>query len=337
VGPTGTRQHALIMHCVSEGRPGLRWRALLDATWPAYRSWYLAQGPRARPPLEVAEQMLRRHLPELVDAWRRLVDLADGDELVARMLTLYDPPAFQPGCTQAVGLTEAGPVLVRNYDYGPWLFEQVVTSTCFAGARIIGTSDCLWGLLDGMNQAGLAASLAYGGQRGTGPGFGIPLVVRYLLETCDTVAAVRDTLARVPVNAAYNLTVLDAGGEHVTAFVAPGCPPVFSRLPVAANHPVGQLGTPTYGAGVRSVERQEAAEAAVALGHDTETTVQAFLRPPLRSTDYSAAFGTLYTAVYRPLRPGVEYRWPDSRWTPSFDTPESIHHVTLVEEMTPAP
>ena len=42
-------------------------------------------------------------------------------------------------------------------------------------------SDCLWGLLDGINDAGLAVSLAFGG-RATREGFGIPLVVRYLLE-----------------------------------------------------------------------------------------------------------------------------------------------------------
>ena len=59
-------------------------------------------------------------------------------------------------------------------------------------------SDCLWGLLDGMNDAGLAVSLTFGGRRALGDGFGIPLVVRYLLETCDDVAEARETLARLP-------------------------------------------------------------------------------------------------------------------------------------------
>ena len=52
-------------------------------------------------------------------------------------------------------------------------------------------SDCLWGLLDGMNDAGLAVSLAFGGRRVLGDGFGIPLVVRYVLETCATVDEAR--------------------------------------------------------------------------------------------------------------------------------------------------
>ncbi len=67
-------------------------------------------------------------------------------------------------------------------------------------------SDCLWGLLDGMNDAGLAVSLTFGGRRVLGDGFGIPIVVRYLLETCDDVASARETLARLPYSLAHNLT-----------------------------------------------------------------------------------------------------------------------------------
>ena len=45
-----------------------------------------------------------------------------------------------------------------------------------------------WGLLDGMNDAGLAGSLTFGGRFAQAPGVGIVIVLRYLLETCDTVA-----------------------------------------------------------------------------------------------------------------------------------------------------
>ena len=62
-------------------------------------------------------------------------------------------------------------------------------------------SDCLWGLLDGINDAGLAVSLTFGGRRDVGDGFAIPLVMRYLLETCDTVDEARAALERIPVHA----------------------------------------------------------------------------------------------------------------------------------------
>jgi predicted choloylglycine hydrolase len=47
------------------------------------------------------------------------------------MLTLYNPPAYLTGCSQAVHLAE--PALVRNYDYAPELLERVVLGTFFTG------------------------------------------------------------------------------------------------------------------------------------------------------------------------------------------------------------
>ena len=108
-------------------------------------------------------------------------------------------------------------MLVRNYDYAPSRFEGVVQSTAWGRHRVIGMSDCLWGLLDGMNDAGLAVSLTFGGRRVLGDGFGIPVVVRYLLETCATVAEARAALGHVPVNLAHNLTLVDGSGEAATA------------------------------------------------------------------------------------------------------------------------
>ena len=130
------------------------------------------------------------------------VELAGGDELAARFLSLYRPPGFVVGCSQAAWNRDGDPVLVRNYDYPASRAEGIISSTAWTEGRVIGMSDCLWGLLDGVNEAGLAASLTFGGRRVVGDGFGIPLVVRYLLETCRTVADAREALARLPVHAA---------------------------------------------------------------------------------------------------------------------------------------
>jgi len=54
-----------------------------------------------------------------------------------------------------------------------------------------------------------------------------------------------------------------------------------------------------------------------------EAFVDAFLEPPLHSTGYADGFGTLYTAVYRPMSAAVEYRWPDGRWRQSVDAFET--------------
>ena len=81
--------------------------------------------------------------------------------------------------------------------------------TQLADTRVIGMADQLWGLLDGVNDRGLAVSFTFGGRRGVGRGFSIPIVVRYLLETCATVAEGVAALERIPVQAAYNVTLVD--------------------------------------------------------------------------------------------------------------------------------
>ena len=176
---------SISLHAFREDVPGPRWRAVYNATWPQYRRWYLRPDTGRRPTVKEAEAALRRHMPELHPIWRHLVALAGGDSTTAAMLTHWNMPAFAPACSQ-VAVDTGARALIRNYDYHPDLFEQVVMSTRFADRAVLGTSDCLWGLLDGMNSDGLAVSLTFGGAKGAGPGFGIPLIVRYLLEVAGT-------------------------------------------------------------------------------------------------------------------------------------------------------
>ena len=327
----------LTMHGLREARPGPCWQALFRSTWPAYRRWFLRDGDTARPGRRASAVALARHMPELVATWERLVELAGGGDLPARMLTAWDPPAFQPGCSQAVVLTDAGPLLVRNYDYDPRLLERVVFSSAFTGRRVVGTSDCLWGLLDGVNDRGLALSLAFGGCPGTGVGFGIGLVVRYLLEMCETVGDVAGTLRRLPVNATYNLTAVERSGEHATYFVGPERAPERHTLTAVSNHRGRVPDWPAYAQRIRSVERQEAIADLLAHGGAADELVAAFLRPPLRSTAWDEGFGTLYTAAYRPAEGVVDYLWPDSTWRRSFDAPPETHTAVLGAEDDPAP
>jgi predicted choloylglycine hydrolase len=46
--------------------------------------------------------------------------------------------------------------MVRNYDYNPAAFDRLLLRTEWLERAVIGTSDGLWGLVDGMNDAGLA-------------------------------------------------------------------------------------------------------------------------------------------------------------------------------------
>ena len=162
---------------IAEPFPGDVFAARFRTMWPALREWFLRDGDAARPSYAAAERALHSHVPELVPVWERMVELAGGGDLAARMLSLYRPPPYLAACSQGVWSGDDGPMLVRNYDYAPSRMEGIIWSTRLGERRVIGMSDCLWGLLDGMNDAGLAVSLTFGGRRVLGDGFGIPLVV----------------------------------------------------------------------------------------------------------------------------------------------------------------
>ncbi len=315
----------------AEDEPGPRWQAFFAESWPWYRSWFLREGDAARPSYQTGRRMLVRHMPELVGLYDQLVELAGGGDTAARMLAMYRPPPYLSGCSQGAW-TGADPVLVRNYDYAPSRLEGVTLATAWGGRRVIGMSDCLWGLLDGMNDAGLAVSLTFGGRTVLGDGFGIPLVVRYLLQTCTTVEEARAAVVRLPFHLAHNLTFLDASGDAVTVHVSPDRAPWFCDVPVATNHQQ-EVEWEAHARFTRTVEREQAVAAALADPAMTSTAFeQLFLQEPLFSTAYSRGFGTLYTASYRPSARTVTYRWPGAVWAHSFDRfQEGTHTQPLVE------
>ncbi len=308
---------SITFRAIAEPQPGARFQARFEEAWPTYRRWFLREGDAARPSYAVARRMLGEHMPELVPAWTRLVELAGGGDLAARMLALYDPPPLVAGCSQAVLGGEA-PVLVRNYDFDPARLDGVIAHTALLGQGVIGMTDCLWGLLDGMNEAGLAVSLTFGGRRAGGAGFGITLVLRYLLETCATTAQAVSTLERLPVQGAYNLTLLDRSGDAATAYLAADRPLRVEPTLVATNHQRA-VEWPEHARATRTLERERAILALLAEpGTRAEDLIAAFLSPPLHTTAYADGFGTLYTAVHRPAEGAVEYRWPGATWRQSF-------------------
>ena len=322
--------HRMTLYGILEETPGPRWQSLFEATWSAYRAWYASEGLERRPDLATCRAALQRHMPELVPTWERIVALAGDDEVAARMLSLWNPPAFMPGCAQLV-LHGPQRLLIRNYDYSPELFERVVYSSRFSDRRVIGTGDCLWGLLDGMNDDGLVVSLTFGGRPGSGRGFGISLVVRYLLEVCATVNNARAVLERLPVSMAYNLTISDRSGLTVTAFVAPGRPAEFFDTPLATNHRGLVPEHPQLARALNSVERQDALVRLVKSAPDVQRATEAFLGQPLYNTAFSRGFGTLYTAVYLPDHGLIEYHWPNTSWRRSFGSPDGTKDVVLME------
>ena len=110
---------------------------VFDERWPHYREWFLRR-EEARASYATSARMLRAHMPELMPAYERVVELAGGGDLAARMLSLYKPPPYLAACSQGAWVREGGPVLARNYDYAPGRFEGSIWSTRLLERRVIG-------------------------------------------------------------------------------------------------------------------------------------------------------------------------------------------------------
>ncbi len=326
--------HILTIRSIAEA-PGAG--GALDAAfahaWPAYERWMSRS--------EVSDssdcvRQLRSHMPELMLIFESLLHRFGGSDAVARFLTLYAPPRVVRACSQLVLDTDDGPVLLRTYDHAPHLFDGLVLHSRWGGkrgAKTLAVTDCLWGALDGVNDRGLAVTLAFGGRNAIGPGFSAPLIVRYLLETCGSVAEARKALDRLPVYMPYTFVVVDAEGTFVTAFLGPDRPAHFVTRRASANHQ-GENEWPEYAAQTQSFERLACAEKLIKASTDLDRARRAFLSSPLWRSDYAKASGTLYIAETSPAKGTLTLRWPDRFEGFRLDAPSER---TITVELPTAP
>lgn len=296
--------------------PGERWQRHFAATWPAYRAWYLAEGEEARPDLVTCRSVLELYMPELLPVYNTLSRLAGDDDVASRYLSMWCPPPYLAGCSQ-LAWTGSEPTLVRNYDFDPRYFDQRMRFTEYC-KPVIGMQDSGWGLLDGMNADGLAAALAFGGRKVLGTGFGIPLVVRYVLETCRTVEEACATLSRIPLHMSYSVTLVDKSARAATVFLNPDRPPEVIERAWCTNQQ-HRVEWDEYSAFTHTPARQDVLARTLA---DPELSprslIERFLKPPLYTQQYFRGFGTLYTAAYDVARGKVAVVWPEKRLEAGF-------------------
>lgn len=306
----------IALKCVEEEQPGEKWQAQFRKAWPYYKKWYISEGLRARPGYLTCLEKLEEHMPELLPVYEKLMPLVGNSDMAARYLSLYSPPAYMTACTQ-VAWTQQPVSLIRNYDYDLKLFEGLLMKTNWL-QPVIGMVDCSWGLLDGFNASGLCVSLTFGGRKISGEGFGIPLVLRYVLETCENVAQAQAVLMRIPVHMSYNVTVMDTTGAFCTLYLSPDRPPYADWSAVATNHQHANEWQ-EYAAMTATYERKHHVEALLQRPNmDREELIQSFFRPPLYHLNYRKSFVTLYTAVYNLHNSEVQIMWPGKSIRQSF-------------------
>lgn len=309
-GADGSARAQLTFRSLTEDAPGDAWRQVVSHGWPGWREWFTQRGGEELS-LGDAHRALRRHMPEFETLWGDLAEAANAGGTLRQFLGFWCPPRYLVNCSQAVLVDEDGPLLIRNYDLDPALNEATLLSTNWCGTRVTGMVEAMSGLADGMNEHGLAASLTFGGRIEVGKGFGIPLIMRYVLQMCRDVQDGIEVLRRVPSHMSYNITLADAAGKWATVFVAPDRPTMVQPQPWATNHQLG-VEWPRHGRISNTLGRAEQLKALLdnpAL--DAGSLQRAFAEAPLFSTNYRQGFGTVYTAAYRPTQGRVRLSWRD--------------------------
>lgn len=305
---------------LAEQQIGSTWQEVFRHGWPGWRSWYRRRLGPDPVPVEKCRRMLRLHMPGMEPLWDRWVDSVGGDDEVARFLSFWSPPRYLVNCSQMAGRDSDGPFLIRNYDLDPSLNEGTLLMTGWSGRRVIGMIEAMAGLSDGMNDAGLAMSLTFGGRVARGPGFGIPLIMRYVLQTCrdaqDALAALRSLRSHM----SYNVTLTDRDGQVENVMLSPDRPLIRRSDGWATNHQLG-VEWPRHGRLTKTLER---ADRLARLSDDAELDATGwagqFLTPPLHSRRYDRGFGTVFTVLYRPAQGSATLMWSDgSRYEWRFD------------------
>ncbi|UWR24186.1 C45 family peptidase [Sulfitobacter sp. S190] len=301
----------LTFDAVDECLPGQKWLARWNRSWPAYEAWFTARGGDMGPSRSESEAALKRHMPELYPIYVKLLRLAGGTDRAARFLTTWCPPCYLGGCSIAASATKSEVRLVRNYDLSPELNEGLLLRSEWNGRPVMGMIEFLWGVSDGINEAGLSVALAYGGRSETATGFGITTILRYVLETCDTVSQALSVLGRVPSHMAYNVVLADAEGHTASVELTPGGGCKRMRKAIATNHQSGP----------KMAERPEFTRSFERLSHldqldvPPEELCAQFLDAPLLQHRYSEGFGTLFTAEYDPKRRSLALTMAGVHWT----------------------
>lgn len=305
-----------------------KWIKHWSQVWPHCRMWYLSEGLLRRPGYLTCLSALRSYMPEIEPLFLRLSEGTGGTDLASRFLSLYNPPPYMAGCSQAVWNKEEL-FLIKNYDYSPTMFEKTLFYSNWL-KPVIGMLDCAWGLLDGINSDGLIASLTFGGKKEVGEGFGAPLILRYILETSNNVEDAKARIGQIPCHMAYNITLLDPSGAFTKVFLCPGQPAVFIEDPVSTNHQK-QIEWLEYAEFSRTIERYNLLKQMLLDNTlDSEQLVKSFFEKPLFNVNFGQQFGTLYTVLYRPKHRNLSLLWQNNSIVQSFDNfKESKISVTI--------
>lgn len=159
-----------------------------------------------------SEAEVRRIFPEILE---EIQGFADGchvpyEHFAAFMLSVG---AFkvEPLCSVFAAFNGSDTVVGRNYDFF-YSFRKFIESyvTCPKGGFYsVGHTDIFIGREDGVNEKGVAIAMTGVAEKVIKPGINFPLIIRCVLDTCESVEESVNVLSKAHFSSASNYLVAD--------------------------------------------------------------------------------------------------------------------------------
>jgi predicted choloylglycine hydrolase len=236
--------------------------------------------------------------------WEEITGIADGLGISMEWAVLYfGNNGLRPPIGACSAVMTAG-VYGRNYDFKPRYYGARFAVVQAKGSYAsIGSTEQLTGRLDGMNERGLVIGLHLVKMRPRAPGLSCAMIVRMILDQCQTTAEAVAMLRRLPHAMQYNYSLLDADGVAAVVEAVPGCVAVRTGAWLACtNHFQSPLLRPLNRRAAHSQQRLPPLEAWAAGGLGAEAMFTALNRStsPAFHHGYLRGAGTLHTIVGEP-------------------------------------
>lgn len=221
----------------------------------------------------------QKHFPEILD---EIQGIADGNEVPAETLQalLFCMYCFEfdNKCTCFAFSKGEEVVFARNSDFLVSL-EKLYMNCLYhlkGGYAFNGNTTAFVQMEDGVNQHGLAVGLTFVYPHMRKPGLNAGMLLRYLLEKCETTREALEKLYELPIASAQTLTIADKGGKIAVAECNPEeieviRPRVGEQFVVTANNFNSEKMQPYRNPGIddwRSDERYQTARHALERNKD---------------------------------------------------------------------
>lgn len=312
-----------------EEEPGEKWLENFNGCRERWTTWATARQTGDRPSHDACRRAIGDHMPEFLDSHDRMVALCDSDPIIGQHISYGGGPPLISGCS-VLALPGPPVTLLRSYDFTERYFDALIARTRWTGKRVLAMREGAGGCLDGVNEDGLTAALTFGGDFAHAVGFAIPMLVRYVLETCRDVEQAIAALARMPSAGVQKIILQDRSGASAVVYLRPGRPATTVREAMVTNH---QETAPAKDHdATRSVARKTCLDRLT--DRTPDEALRAFMQPPLHHANFRGWFGTLYTALYEPEAGKANYCWANDEWEQSFDAFEEGRRVVWFTEET---